>query len=197
MDGTLTVAVHDFDAIREALGLPSGEPILEALSRLPTGDALELTQRLDEHEFDLAKKATRQADVWELLAFLRKRGTRLGIVTRNSERVARETLRVCGLREFFDNDDIVGRESARPKPEPDGVLQLLRRWGVSGDRAVVVGDYVFDLQAGRAAGARTIYLDTSREFPWADQADTMVGDFATLRCLVIEACGPGAGAGPA
>ena len=35
LDGTLTIAVHDFDAIRDELGLPAGEPILEAMSKLP------------------------------------------------------------------------------------------------------------------------------------------------------------------
>ncbi|MEY4949417.1 MAG: hypothetical protein RL698_1628, partial [Pseudomonadota bacterium] len=35
LDGTLTVAMHDFDAIRTALDLPTGRPILEALAELP------------------------------------------------------------------------------------------------------------------------------------------------------------------
>ena len=30
MDGTLTIAMHDFDAMRAELGLPVGVPILEA-----------------------------------------------------------------------------------------------------------------------------------------------------------------------
>ena len=29
LDGTLTVAVHDFDAIRKELGIPAGLPIVE------------------------------------------------------------------------------------------------------------------------------------------------------------------------
>ncbi|MBP42781.1 MAG: HAD family hydrolase, partial [Deltaproteobacteria bacterium] len=29
LDGTLTVAVHDFDAIRKELGIPAGLPIIK------------------------------------------------------------------------------------------------------------------------------------------------------------------------
>ena len=32
MDGTLTVAAHDFDAIRRELGVPAGKPLLETLA---------------------------------------------------------------------------------------------------------------------------------------------------------------------
>ncbi|MGH9885914.1 MAG: HAD family hydrolase, partial [bacterium] len=39
MDGTLTVAVHDFDAIRTELGLPQGKPMLEELALRPAEEA--------------------------------------------------------------------------------------------------------------------------------------------------------------
>jgi phosphoglycolate phosphatase-like HAD superfamily hydrolase len=35
----------------------------------------------------------------------------------------------------------------------------------------MVGDYLFDLQAGRAAGTATIYLDPTGRFPYAEHAD--------------------------
>ena len=35
LDGTLTVAAHDFDKIRGTLGLPRNEPILEVLETYP------------------------------------------------------------------------------------------------------------------------------------------------------------------
>ena len=35
LDGTLTVAVHDFNAIRKELGIPERQPIVEALKSLP------------------------------------------------------------------------------------------------------------------------------------------------------------------
>ena len=46
MDGTLTLAVHDFDAIRKTLGIAEGKPILEAIDEMPQQQAAEITQQL-------------------------------------------------------------------------------------------------------------------------------------------------------
>ncbi len=39
MDGTLTIAQHDFDAIRDELGLPDNLPILESLAAMPAAES--------------------------------------------------------------------------------------------------------------------------------------------------------------
>lgn len=187
MDGTLTVAVHDFDAIRRELDLPPGQPILEALAALPGPEAAPRYRRLDEIELELCARARAQAGAAELLQALRGRGARLGILTRNSERIARETLRRCALLEFFDAGSIVGRESARPKPHPEGIHTLLRRWGTTPASAVIVGDYRFDLEAGRSAGITTVYLDVERSLRWAGHADHSVNDLCVLRRAVTGA----------
>lgn len=174
MDGTLTLAVHDFEAIRAMLGLPAGSEILETLAALPPVKARPLWQRLDEIEMDLAGRATAAPGARALLAALRSRGARLGILTRNSVRAAHETLRVAGLQAYFDSRWVLGREGAVPKPDPHGIRTLLSRWQASPSRTVVVGDYLFDLQAGRSAGAATVYVDTSGLFPWREHADLSV-----------------------
>ncbi|HEY5959038.1 MAG TPA: hypothetical protein VIV60_20905, partial [Polyangiaceae bacterium] len=53
MDGTLTLAVHDFDAIRRQLDLPPGVPILEALAQLSEVEARPKWQLLDAIELEL------------------------------------------------------------------------------------------------------------------------------------------------
>jgi HAD superfamily hydrolase (TIGR01509 family) len=174
MDGTLTLAVHDFEAIRTTLGLPEGCEILETLAALPQARALPLWRRLDEIEMDLAARASPAPGARALLVALRRRGARLGILTRNSVRAAHETLRVAGLQAYFDPRWVLGREGAAPKPDPQGIRALLSRWQAPATRTVVVGDYLFDLQAGRAAGAATIYVDASGFFPWREHADFSV-----------------------
>jgi HAD superfamily hydrolase (TIGR01509 family) len=174
MDGTLTLAVHDFEAIRTTLGLPAGSEILETLAAMPQARARPLWQRLDEIEMDLAARATAARGARALLVALRRRGARLGILTRNSVQAAHETLRVAGLRSYFDPRWVLGREGAAPKPDPQGVRSLLSRWQAPATRTVVVGDYLFDLQAGRAAGAATVYVDASGAFPWREHADLSV-----------------------
>ena len=171
LDGTLTLAIHDFDAIRAELGLPQGQLILEALAARPEHERSRLEAQLDAIELRLAQKATPQPGADVLLEELLTRGARLGILTRNSRRNAFETLRAAGLQRYFAEDCVLGREQAPPKPSPAGAQRLLEGWKAPAGSAVMVGDYAFDLVCGRAAGATTVYLDPSGRFDFADLAD--------------------------
>lgn len=186
LDGTLTVAVHDFDGIRSALGLPPGEPILEAIARLADPVRADVTARLDALELDLARRATAQDGAATLLGALAARGRRLGVLTRNSEANAIETLRRSGLADWFAGPHVVGRESATPKPDAAGVRMLLERLGASADETVVVGDYRYDLEAGRAAGTATVLFDPSGAFRWAALADACVRSLGELAAALAR-----------
>jgi HAD superfamily hydrolase (TIGR01509 family) len=180
LDGTLTVAAHDFVAIRAELGLPPDEPILEALGRIPAAQAAALLRRLDEIELAIARSARAADGAHTLLAALCESGARVGILTRNSERNARATLAACGLDAFFAAGSIVDRDAAAPKPSPAGVMRLLGGWRGTPERSVVVGDYLFDLQAGREAGALTVHVDPSGRFGWSEYADLEVRSLTEL-----------------
>jgi len=184
MDGTLTVAVHDFDAIRAELGLAPKQPILEQLALLPEAEARALYARLDELELELARGARAAEGAERLLESLAGRGTQLGILTRNSFANALETLRACGLAKYFAPACVLGREAAAPKPDPQGIRRLLSHWRAEPHQAVMVGDYRFDLLAGRAAGTATVYVDTEREFPFAEHADVSVDSLVALAELL-------------
>ncbi len=185
IDGTLTVAVHDFEAIRATLGLPPGRPILETIATLPPAEAAILQRRLDEIEWQLASQAKPQVGARELLSGLQQRGARLGILTRNNRRNAYQTLRVCGLLEFFEPACVLGRESAAPKPNPDGIYQLLARWEAAPGAAVMVGDYLFDLVAGRRAGTATVHVAVNGNHRWPEETDLRVKDLRELLALVV------------
>ncbi len=184
LDGTLTVSAHDFEAIRRELGLEPGKPILEQLARLQRGDAAARHAQLDEIEWRIAGEARPAPGALALLQVLSSGGMRLGIVTRNSHRNALRTLQSCGLEAFFKPCCVVGREAAAPKPDPDGVHRLLAHWSLAPDRAVVVGDYHFDLLAGRAAGTATAHVDPTGEFAWPEHADVQVRGLDALRATL-------------
>ncbi len=180
MDGTLTHAVHDFEAIRVELGLPPGQPILEAIDTLPADEAEHLTARLYDIELDLAREATAQPGARALLERLRARGRRIGIVTRNSEALAHVTLAASGLDDLFEPALVLGRERCPPKPDPAGLLWLMAEWQAAPAEVVMVGDYLFDLQAGRGAGAMTVHFNRAGAPGWADHSDVVIGDFDCL-----------------
>lgn len=183
MDGTLTHAIHDFDAIRSELNLPAGKPILESIAELPENEATQINLQLDKLEYDIASQATAHPHSEELLSLLQKNNCQLGIVTRNGHGIARATLAACKLDHFFTSENIVGRDCCKPKPAPDGIELLLSRWSAEASTAVMVGDYVFDLEAGKRAGTTTVHLDTSGEFAWPKQTDYGVVSLQSLAAL--------------
>jgi HAD superfamily hydrolase (TIGR01509 family) len=181
MDGTLTESLHDFPAISRALGLPANEPILEALDRLSPTEAAKCHQQLADIELEIARQATPQPGAYALLSDLKSQGKRIGILTRNSKDIAHETLVACGLSEFFQPDDILGRSCCAPKPKPDGILKLLADWAATPADAVMTGDHKFDLLAGRQAQAAAVYLDPQGDFPWKAYADYAITSLEALR----------------
>ena len=50
LDGTLTVAVHDFNAIRNELGIPAGQPIIKTIESLPDNESPVSYTHLRAHE---------------------------------------------------------------------------------------------------------------------------------------------------
>ncbi len=170
MDGTLTYAVHDFPAIKKQLGTPQDLDILHAISLMDKEEAKKAHEKLQEIEFQLASISKPSPGTIQLLDTLQANGCYLGILTRNSLINTLETLRAANLKKFFPDSHIVSRDHAEPKPSPDGIHILLDKWKAYSNDAVMVGDYIFDLEAGNRAGLHTIYVDPTGEFIFRDHA---------------------------
>ncbi len=174
LDGTLTVSAHDFDHIRRELGLEPQTPILEALHAMPAEEAAPLWEQLNELEFYYAGKASVMQGAAELLQRLHEDGRQLAILTRNTMPVVKQTLEACRLEHFFPVDHILDRDSCIPKPSPDGIRQLLAFWQADADDTVMVGDYLYDLEAGKGAGVATVHVDTRGDADWPEVTDIRV-----------------------
>ena len=174
LDGTLTVSAHDFEHMRQELGLAPQTPILEALHAMPEAEAEPLWKSLNELEFYYAGKASIMQGAEELLQRLHDDGRRLAILTRNTMPVVQHTLQACAIEHFFPIDHILDRDACIPKPSPDGIIRLLESWQAEADDTVMVGDYLFDLEAGQGAGVATIHLDTRGDVDWSEFTDIRV-----------------------
>jgi len=187
LDGTLTRAVHDFDEMRRMLGLAPTVGILEALATMSLEQAAPLVERLDAYEYDLACTASAAEGAHELLTRLRRRGARLGIFTRNNTRNVEATLAAAGLGGFFDPAYLVTRDHGTPKPEPAGIFRLLGLWRAEPSQAVMVGNHASDVEAGRAAGTFTIYVDPAGTFDGYRDADLAVRSLVEIHARVRPA----------
>jgi len=171
MDGTLTVGVHDFSMMRDELGLAPDAAILETVQAMPPAQAAPLWDKINAMEYHFASLAQPMPGAAELLERLHNRGAKLGILTRNVMPVALETLKACHLDGFFDVCDILDRDSCTPKPHPAGINFLLQQWQADTDDSVMVGDYLFDLEAGKAANVATVHINTMAQHPWPHATD--------------------------
>ncbi len=183
MDGTLTLAVHDFPAIKRALDIPQEDDILHHLAALPSDEAASKRAWLLDHERELAHAATPAPGARELLHMLRDRGCRLGVLTRNAHELALVTLQAVGMGNCFASDDILGRDEAPPKPDPGGLLHLADKWSIEPSELVMVGDFRFDLECAKAAGARGVLVNLP-ENPWPELTDLHARDCLALRQLL-------------
>jgi HAD superfamily hydrolase (TIGR01549 family) len=160
MDGTLTRPFLDFRRIREEIGLP--EPLLETMLALPLGpERNRAFSILERHEDDAAERSELSDGARGVLDFLRARGKRAALVTRNSQKSAARVLEKHALA--FDM--VVTREDAPVKPRPEPLQLICDRLGVPPAEALMVGDYKYDVIAGRAAGLRTALLLLGDKLP--------------------------------
>lgn len=186
LDGTLTCPQHDFKAIKRELGMPEDADILGHLSRLPESEASRKRKKLDEIEIALAEEARPAPGVEELVAVLAGRGVRMGVLTRNSKSNANIALDAIGLKRYFVADYVLGRDEVRPKPSPHGVSSLLNCWRIAANEALMVGDFLYDLQCARAAGVAAVHVDSSGQFPWPEYTDLAVSSLSQLHQFVMD-----------
>ena len=91
----------------------------------------------------------------ELISSLKERGYEVWFVTSAKDEELEHHLQEL---EAEDRIDGVVNSSAveNPKPAPDIFEEALRRAGASADETVAVGDAVWDIEAAREAGIRTV-----------------------------------------
>jgi HAD superfamily hydrolase (TIGR01509 family) len=174
-DGTLTHPDSlDFPALRDAIGCPPGTLILEYIEALPTEEERILKRRvLADFELAAARASIPNDGAEETIGLLRDHQISVGILTRNTRSSIMASLENFTKISEKDFDVIVTRESeGRPKPHPDGVLAAARALGVAPREMLVVGDFVFDIAAGKAAGSPTVLLTNGRRAsqPWTPHA---------------------------
>ncbi len=176
MDGTLTRSSLDFELIRRECGVPPAQPLLEYMAEASETERRRTLDVLGRHERRAALECTMRDGAAEVLEEVRRRGYNMALLTRNSAESVRTVLGRFGL-EF---DCWLSREHAPPKPSPEPVLEIARRLGLRPEELLVVGDYLFDVYAGNAAGARTAFVRTERALEPPEEADLVLKDLHEL-----------------
>lgn len=179
LDGVVVAQSLDFAAIkREIFGSTEGF-ILERIQGLSGAERVRAEAILERHETEAANHCQPLDGIVPLLRRLDTHGLRLGLVTRNS----RKSVDLIQARLQLPFLATVTREDAPPKPAPDPILLACRRLGLGTDEALFVGDFEFDMLAGRRAGVRTVLLCNPVQ-PSSPHADHMIASLAEIPLLL-------------
>jgi hydrogenase expression/formation protein HypE len=164
-DGTLTKPGGlDFSIIRSTIGCPEKIPVLEFIRGIQNaGDRERALSELDRFETESAKSAFPNLDAEWIIRYLAERQVPMGIISRNRLKSI-----LISLENFNDTSPsdfavIISRDnSIEPKPSPEGIYCAVEKLGVPVEKTAVVGDFIFDIEAGRAAGAFTVFLGNKK-----------------------------------
>lgn len=128
-----------------AFGVAPADPEFEALRQ----------EFFREYEGALCVETSLFPTMDEALSELEGRGIQWGIVTNKMARFTEPLVRALGLHERAACV-VSGDTAPRPKPDPAPLLHALSATTTEAAAALYVGDDLRDIQAGRAAGMRTV-----------------------------------------
>ncbi len=161
LDGTLVDSALDFNAIRRDLGIELDAPILEAIEDWEPVRKKRALEIIHQHENKGAEASVMIPGVLDFLKVLKEQNKPTAVFTRNSKKVTELTLKKHAL-EF---SMVVTRDDAPAKPDPSGLHAIAKNWNLKNSEILYVGDYHYDLLAGRAAQMPTaLYLNTPADF---------------------------------
>jgi len=135
-------------------GVPSLIEKVLALKRATFLDREELAKRVLEHySAHLVAKTAPYPEVRETLE--RLGSCRKAVISNKLTVLAEKILEALNLLKYFE---VVAGSDSSPerKPSPVPVLRVLSLVDVPPHEALIVGDSVYDMAAGRAAGLRTV-----------------------------------------
>lgn len=90
----------------------------------------------------------------EVLQTLQNQKKRCFVLSSKKTAVLKRNLEILKIHTFFE--DAIGSDRVTDyKPDPAGIFQIQKEYHIQLDNTVMIGDAIFDLQMGKAAGVRT------------------------------------------
>ncbi|MDD5010672.1 MAG: HAD family hydrolase [Phycisphaerae bacterium] len=183
LDGTITQPYLDFDKIRVEIGLAADSgPLLEVMEKMTPAQRKRAEEILYKYEQLAIEHSALNKGAAETLDWLRNKKIHIGVLTRNT----RLNTSAVAKKHNIEFDAVVDRHDGPVKPDPFGVQKLCKHFNIQPQEAIVVGDYLFDLQSAKAAGAIAVLMKNSEKSQqFADWADYTI-DSLTKIIDIIE-----------
>jgi pyrophosphatase PpaX len=184
---SLTVLGHELDdeLVRAAIGGPG---LTAQMRDLDPERVVELVEAYRTHNEPLHETLESFDGVLDLLPDLKAEGRTLGIVT--AKRRATVELAFARFPLLRDHTDVLigAEDTERHKPDPDPLLEALRRLDAEPGEAAYVGDSPFDIRAAKAAGTYAIAVGWGGIHPVErlaeEEPDALVHSTEELRAVL-------------
>lgn len=150
----LGVAVPSDRDASFVIGMGLIEALQHAAPDLPRERYKELGERYRHHYFARQHEIVLFDGVVPMLHALKARHHWLAVATGKSRRGLDEALRTVQLESVFDATRTADETASKPNPQM--LLELMRLFGVDGERTLMIGDTTHDLQLAANAGAAAV-----------------------------------------
>ena len=90
-------------------------------------------------------------DAKKVLEFLKQNGIKVAVVTTKFDYRIEGILEKCHAKEYVEMI-VGGNNVANPKPDPEGVLKVLKEWNLDKSEVLYVGDSLVDAKTAECAG---------------------------------------------
>lgn len=189
---SMNANVAYYNKFRTHFGLPPMTPederythiqnVYDSLKRIVPAEAYEeaLAFRATIDYHDVLPFLERELGIRRLLRWIKNGGFRLGVNTNRMDTVPL-VFKTVDLEGYFDQVQTVANSKA-PKPDPDGVLQILKAWELEPKDVVFLGDSSVDQHTAQNAGV-SFWSFKNPELT----AELLVPDFTTLLAFLQRA----------
>lgn len=130
----------------------------------------------------------RSQEIEDLLAWIRKKGLKLAIMTGKGRKSLDLSLKALEMTDWFDMT-VTGDEVEKPKPDPEGIHKILKELNTLPEKAIFIGDSNSDIIAGKRAGIETIgvqWLSTFQSPKFDTEPDHVFTNVEGLKNLLKE-----------
>lgn len=152
-----TISLHlkreiTWEEVVPVLGLPFKE-CYRILTNLEEVDYLMKCHH--QYQVQNSHSVTAYENSLKTLRELKKAGVAIAAVTSHTGELLIRNLNIAGIDKFF-KVIVTPLDVEKPKPDPESIFKALETLRVKPGRSVFIGDSPADIQAGKAAGVKTI-----------------------------------------
>jgi HAD superfamily hydrolase (TIGR01549 family) len=179
LDGTLIKTNVKFHEYRRRLGNIQGD-ILEYIKTTDAATQQRLYGVIDDYEKAIQRDCTLNDGVLDAIDYLTTNNIKMGIITRSTQHHARAVIEKLGIPISL----AIGRDTTTPKPSGDSLLLLSNMVSVPLGKMLFVGDYLWDILAGKEAGVKTVLYLNNNLPDFSCTPDYTVQHFHQIKQLV-------------